>query len=244
MVNAGDSSEIYSDLKINSADELVTNAETQNKFEILIPRDYRDWENDNPVNTLSKDWVDLYKKDGQYFLAKPNYSIERGFAECTGDSTKILNSNRNTLLFINAPNLKLGEIRSVKFGKNKIWPTEKFSFTFNKVKYELRAEGKVLSSENVSTDEGSEIYQNVEDYKLFISSERGSEQLFLKQASFNDTFVNLLFIGDIDRDGKPDFIFGANRDYEEERVILYLSSEADDGKLIKEVSEIAVQFDC
>ena len=87
-------------------------------------------------------------------------------------------------------------------------------------------------------------YQNVKDYKLYISADAGPESLFLQQESFNDTFVELLFIGDIDRDGKPDFIFGANRDYEEERVILYLSSKAEKGKIIKNVSEIAVQFDC
>lgn len=66
----------------------------------------------------------------------------------------------------------------------------------------------------------------------------------MEQESFNDTFVEILFIGDIDRDGKPDFIFGTNRNYEEERVFLYLSSEAIEGKQIKKVSEIAVQFDC
>ena len=38
--------------------------------------------------------------------------------------------------------------------------------------------------------------------------------------------------------------YGANRDYEEERVILFLSSKAENGDSVKKVSEIAVQFDC
>lgn len=66
----------------------------------------------------------------------------------------------------------------------------------------------------------------------------------LQEDAFNDTFVELLFVGDIDRDGKLDFIFGANKNYEEERVILFLSSKAENGNLVKKVSEIAIQFDC
>ncbi|MFC6096774.1 hypothetical protein ACFPVY_08955 [Flavobacterium qiangtangense] len=66
----------------------------------------------------------------------------------------------------------------------------------------------------------------------------------MKEESFNDTFVELLFAGDIDNDGKLDFIFGANRNYEEERVILFLSSKAEKENVVKKVSEIAIQFDC
>ena len=68
--------------------------------------------------------------------------------------------------------------------------------------------------------------------------------MFLEETSFNDTFVQLLFVGDIDADGKLDFIFNASRDYEEERVVLYLSSYAKDNEIIKKVGDIAIQHDC
>lgn len=216
---------------------------TKNDFDILLPTRYRDWEERNPADDLTEKWIDLYEKDGKYFLGKADYKIERGFDECSGDSTKTIQPKNKALILLENDNLKLGEIQAVKFVKNKIWPTEKMSFRFNDVDYSLRAEGKVLSSERVHTDHGIEIFQNVEDYRIYISANNGPEHLFLNQKSFNDTFVELLFIGDIDRDGKPDFIFGANRDYEEERVLLYLSSDQE-GKIIKKVSEIAVQFDC
>jgi hypothetical protein len=199
---------------------------------------------ENEVNELTNNWVDLYQKDGKYYLGKADYSITRGFSECSGDSTKIINSKNNSILLINSPQLTFGEVKTVKIGKNKIWPKEKLKFHFGNKGYTLRAEGKVLSSEKVHTDNGEEIYQNVKNYKLYISTINSPEQLFLEEESFNDTFVELLFIGDIDKDGKPDFIFGANRDYEEERVILYLSSKVTKGKLIKKVSEVEIQFDC
>lgn len=228
----------------SSESEEIIQVQTDNDFEILLPTQYRDWENKNEVDILSKDWSELYFKKGKYFLGKANYTIERGYSECSGDSTKIIHTKTKTILLIGNSSLKLGEINSFNIKKNKIWPTEKLTFTFENIEYTLRAEGKIISSERVHTDDGEEMYQKVEDYKLYISSKDAIETLFLEQASFNDTFVEILFIGDLDRDGKADFIFGTNRDYEEERVVLYLSSKADEGKLIKKVSEVAVQFDC
>lgn len=216
----------------------------KNTFDILLASQYRDWENDNPANALNNNWIDLHLKNDDYYLSKTEYTMERGFSECSGDSTKIINSKNETLLLLNKPNLKLGKVNSLKILHNKIWPDEKVTYNFNGDEYTLRAEGKVLSSEKVHTDNGLETYQKVENYKLFISYNNSPEVLFLEQESFNDTFVELLFAGDIDGDGKLDFIFGANRDYEEERVILYLSSEAKKGEIIKKVSEIAIQFDC
>lgn len=217
---------------------------TDDTFEILIPKEYRDQGEENEVNILTKNWLDLYPKDGKYYLGKTNYSIIRGFSECSGDSTKIINSKNNSILLMNSPQLALGEVKTVTIKKNKIWPKEKLKFHFENEEYTLHAEGKVLSSEKVNTDNGEELYQNVKNYKLYISTSNSREQLFLEEESFNNTFVELLFIGDIDKDGKPDFIFSANRDYEEERVILYLSSQAKKGKLIKKAAETAIQFDC
>ncbi|WP_291878970.1 hypothetical protein [Chryseobacterium sp.] len=226
------------DLKQNPVEE-ATEA-----ISILLPKEYRDFGKENEVNGLAKDWLDLYQKDGNFYLGKADYTVSSGYSECSGDSTKVIHSKNNSLLLIGHSRLTLGEIKTVKIVKNKIWPTEKLKFRFGNEEYTLRAEGKVLSSEKVHTDEGEELYQNVKDYKLYLSASNAPETLFLQEESFNDTFVELLFIGDLDKDGKPDFIFGANRDYEEERVILYLSSQAKKGKLIKKAAEIAIQFDC
>lgn len=216
-----------------------------NDFEILLPSTYRDWENKNPANSLTKNWVDLYEKNGKYYLGKSDFKLESGFSECSGDSTKGIISKNKTVLFLDSKELKLGEIKSLKIDKNKIWPKEKIAFTFNNVEYFLRAEGEILSSFKVYNDnEKEEIFHNVKNYKLYISTKDIPEKLLLKEDSFNDTFVELLFAGDIDNDGKLDFIFGANRNYEEERVILFLSSKAEKENVVKKVSEIAIQFDC
>lgn len=220
-------------------------ADFKNDFDILRATSYRTWENENPATSLAKNWADLYEKNGRFYLGKADFKIENGYGECAGDSTRIINSATKTLLFIDLPELKSGEIKSLKMDRNKIWPNEKITLAFNGTEYVLRGEGEVLASEKVINDDGKEeLFQNVKNYRLYISTKNTPEKLLLQEPSFNDTFVELLFAGDIDRDGKLDFIFGANRDYEEERVILFLSSKAEPGNNVKKVAEIAIQFDC
>ncbi|WP_306565084.1 hypothetical protein [Flavobacterium lindanitolerans] len=220
-------------------------ADFKNDFDILRATSYRTWENENPATSLTKNWADLYEKNGRFYLGKADFKIENGYDECAGDSTKIINSATKTLLFIDLPELKSGEVKSLKMDRNKIWPNEKITLAFNGTEYILRGEGEVLASEKVINDDGKEeLFQNVKNYRLYISTKNTPEKLLLQEPSFNDTFVELLFAGDIDRDGKLDFIFGANRDYEEERVILFLSSKAEPGSHVKKVAEIAIQFDC
>lgn len=218
--------------------------EPETDIKILLPSTYRDWEGENPANGLTKDWTDLYQKNGKYYLGKVDFKLEGGYSECSGDSTKTIETKTKTLLLIKNPDLKLGEISAMKPSKTKIWPGQKMAFKFNDVTYQLRAEGDVISSYKVHTDTGEELFQEVKNYKLYLSAEGISESLFLTEESFNDTFTELLFIGDIDRDGKPDLVVRSNRNYEEERALLFLSSEAGKGRIVDKAGEIAIQFDC
>ena len=62
----------------------------ENDFEILLPSRYRDWENANAADVLNQSWIELYEKNGKYFLGQADYKITRGFDECSGDSTKTI----------------------------------------------------------------------------------------------------------------------------------------------------------
>lgn len=212
-------------------------------FRILLPTTYREWEGKTPVDDLTKDWVELYRRNGRYYLDKADFKVEAGSDECSGSDTKTIISKRDAVLLMNLPDPELGEISSVKISKTRIWPKEKTTFRHNGTDYFLRAEGEIIPGEETS-DPGTEQFHNVKNYKLYISTNTTAETLFLEEKTFNDTFVELLFAGDIDRDGKLDFIVGASRDYEEERVILFLSSKAKAGGIVQKTAEIAIQFDC
>ena len=220
--------------------------EKTNLINILTPSGYRDWKDENDTDILNKKWIELHKKGDNYFLDKAKYKITRHEDQCAGGYYSAIETKRKTLLFIDKPNLKLGEVANIKINKDKLCPGEKNTFSYKNINYYIRAEGDIISEGKSSGDNGEiERSCEVKNYKLFISTDKTNEEsLFLEESSFNDTFTQLLFVGDIDADGKLDFIFNASRDYEEERVVLYLSSYAKDNEIIKKVGDIAIQHDC
>lgn len=227
--------------------EMVLEEEFKNDFEILIPRSYRSYDNQNPVTSLSEKWFELYEENGKHYLGKANFKIEKDFDDCSGDSLMIIAPKNKVLVFMDDPELKVGKIESLKIKKSIIWPGEKLSLKFNNLQYDLRGEGKIISKSKRFTDDENEedYYMVVEQYKLYLTIGNTSRKLLIAaDACDGDANVQLLFAGDIDGDGKLDFVFGANRNYEEERVILFLSSKAANDEEVKKVSEIAVQFDC
>jgi hypothetical protein len=225
--------------------KIIAAKEVKNDFDILLPRSYRSYNGSNAASSLTTKWIDLYEENGEYYLGKADFKIEKGFDECSGDSLKSILPKNKTIIFMDDPELKIGKIKSLKIEKDKIWPKEKLTYTFNNVNYAFRAEGKVLSEEkNVADDGKEEVFKNVAHYKLYLKIGDGAEKLLLTEESFSDTFVELIFAGDIDGDGNLDLIFSANTNYEEERVILFLSSKDKNEKGMKKASEIAVQFDC
>lgn len=200
---------------------------------------------DDPTKQLNSNWFDLFKKGGKFFIEKAEYTITNEYDECAEMEAKSINTKRKTLLLLDYKKLAVGKVDNLNIPNQYVWPNEKTEFVFNNQKYYLRAEGKIKTTENRTDEAGqNEVWHDVENYKLFIKTETSKEELLLSEQSFNDTFVKLLFVGDLDRDGQLDFIFEANRDYEEERVILFLSSEAKENKLLQKVSEISIGFDC
>lgn len=141
--------------------------------------------------------------------------------------------------------MTVGKIDNLPILNKHICPKEKTEYSFNNITYTLRAEGDIIKKGKIINDNDEiEPWHEVKNYKLFIKTANSNEQLFIIEDSFNDTFVTLIFVGDLDRDRKLDFIFQANRDYEENRIILFLSSEAEENNLLRKVSEISIQFDC
>ena len=202
-------------------------------------------ESEDPSTILNENWLDLYEENGQYYLAKVDYEIEDGYSECAGVPTKSVISKRNSILFLNFPFLKEGKIENLKIIQGQIWPNDNVLYTFNNQQYQLKGYGKINSTSVQTNEKGhEEVFHDVENYKLTYSANRGKEINMLQVDSFNDTFIKTLFVGDIDRDGKLDFIISNPTNYEENGILLILSSQIKDNDIEKSSFQQRVQFDC
>ena len=119
---------------------------------------------------------------------------------------------------------------------------EQMEFEFHGRKYRLRASG-VNTGDQPEGDESS--WDTVKNYKLYLSEAgSGNEQLLIAMPGFWDTKALILWIGDLDADAKPDFVFDVSDDYESKCVVLFLSSKADESQIVKCVGRSYYAFDC
>lgn len=230
--------------------DIIQQNRTNNKSNPTVPifmiDTYRIFEeSEDPSKILNNDWLDLYEENGQYYLGKVDYEIEEGYNECAELPTKTVVSKRNSILFLNFPFLKAGKIENLKISQAKIWPKESTLYTFNNQKYQLKGYGEITGTQIYSNDEGhEEVFHEVKNYKLAYSLNGGAEHSALQIDQFNNTFIKILFVGDIDRDGKLDFIIATPTNYEENSITLILSSQIKDNDIEKSSFKQDVQFDC
>jgi hypothetical protein len=115
---------------------------------------------------------------------------------------------------------------------NALAPGEKFEIVFNEDRYLLCADGKGKAV--------GENWDSISDYNLclFDVLPAGNKTTELvRKEYFEDAIISLIWCGDIDKDQKPDFLINTTHHYNVGAMTLYLSSEAEDGKLVKEVAK-------
>lgn len=203
------------------------------KDQILYPSIYRDVEVKD-IEAVFKNgvWIELYKDNQGYAVDKAQYNIKHIEEEpCSGFPAQEIISKRNTLLYFNIPTIPNGRVDSIAFSNPIIAPGQPLTFNYESNSYKLEASGiKFFDEEN----------RNKKDLnytlKLFMNDEKEGKVL-INQSDYNDTATELIFMGDLDKDGKVDFIFSSPRDYEEDRVLIILS-----GSMM--IYEGSRQFDC
>lgn len=213
--------------------EIVYSADVDSIIDgrILLPSTYRVWENNDVSKIINGNWLELHHKNGSYYVQSASYHIENEDEEpCSGLPTETIVPKEDVLVFFNIPTVQKGAVDSVAFKNPIIEPGKPFEFTFQHDNYKLQATGiqfhKDQERGNPHARYTLKLYKNGQYIRTIID-----------QTQYNDTASELAFIGDLDKDGLPDFIFSSPRDYEEQRMIIILSGSAYayDGN---------VQFDC
>lgn len=187
-------------------------------------------------------WYQLSYLPGQkeFEVVPVNLSIGKFYWDCGDmDMYTVISDTKNAVLLFKGLEVDTGMVKSHFHEVTCVVPDAGYSFSFNGVNYTLRAEGILSEYHNTITGEyeisedGRKETGNVyQEYKLYLESGDIS-QLILAIDNFSDRYVKVQFIGDIDKDGKPDFIFDTATWYEDYEKMLFLSSFADKGKLVK-----------
>lgn len=198
---------------------------------ILMPFTYRVWEGNEVSKVINKDWLELSRMNGGYHVRHASYRIENDDEEpCSGLPTETIVPEEDVLLFFNIPAIQQGPVDSVSFTTSIIASGTSLAFSFQNHAYKVSATGiRFHKDEERNNPEARYTLKLYKDGKYI--------RTIIDQTSYNDTATELRFIGDLDKDGQPDFIFSSPRDYEEMRMIIILSGSAAayDGH---------VQFDC
>ncbi|WP_156032709.1 hypothetical protein [Prevotella sp. 10(H)] len=215
------------------------------------PAGYRGTEPEDYAHMFEEEWYDFYRDtvSGEYYLHKAELEVGKFYDDCLQDSTTYIASKRGSFFLIKGLQPKEAHIKSLPVNeRNKhIWVGEQYTYTFNGRIYTLRGDGVTVNEDKVYMGDNEEParWDEVINYRLYLS-EHGveGEQLLIAIPSFNDTFVELLWMGDLDEDGRIDFIFSVGRDYESRRVELFLSSQAVEGEIVRCAGESGYEFDC
>lgn len=205
--------------------------EEKKLLDLLLPMYYDKDFHEEEVKQMNDSWLALLVEGGKFKVQRIKYEQIEMENECTGsDAIGVFPTEEEVeplFFFSDSKAILKGKKESLPIQTKPLWPGEPQTYVFKDRTYVLRAEGKEVDSYVYTDDsEAEKTYKKIDNYKLYVSVEGGNEQLILDIPSFNDTFVQLLFVGDLDGDGKLDFIFDTSAHYEQKQVEVYLSRGA------------------
>ncbi len=211
---------------------------------IILPGAYRIWEEaDDLARNMKGEWLELVLDQSKLVIEPITLIFENGFDACAGIKTTALKCQHNSLMSTQVSMLKQGVYKATTLINDRVWPNDKVDFTFNGQPYQLQGFGDISETEIVHAEDGREmLFHAVSHYELQLIDPQGDRITLVSEESFNDTFIQIKFVGDLDGDNKPDFIIAAPRDYEEERISLILSTDTDPETI--RIHEATRQFDC
>ncbi|MDR0196302.1 MAG: hypothetical protein LBI73_14370 [Myroides sp.] len=213
-------------------------------LDVIIPMYYDKEVHAAEIEKMNDKWLSFYDRDGLYKVVPAKFEISEKVNECNEtDMLGVFSPGELEPLFFMGPNtaIEQGIKDAMQVNPTPLWPGLNQEYLFNGKKYTLCAEGIETKSYNY-TDEGkNREYKEFMKYKLYLSVGTDEQQV-LNIPEFNDKFITLLFVGDLDGDGNLDFVFDTSSNYEEKTVEVYLSKGAK--HLIYLAGVVSVDFSC
>lgn len=220
----------------------IPNVSTTEKFSAKIIREGF-YHSDEVWNDITKDtWVGIFTNGHNFYSKKCNLKATRciddtmeedSTTEKTGWNIKTTEKDSSILLISGLSNLQTGNISALNLSQKQLLPNESMRVQFLGKTYRLYATGIKQQDKNNPTE-----YQ-ISNYKLYISTIKRGKQittLLVKEDSFDDAMITILFGGDIDQDGFLDLLIDTSNHYNAESPTLFLSSPSDEKAILKAVA--------
>lgn len=192
----------------------------------------------NPRGYEQFDYTGLFKINNKFYLKPTRIIVETSYDACSGDSIfNIFTTGTEECLYLFSglkPYTK-GNIKTHAIAENRrfVAPKKNYIFDFNKKHYSFTGDGE-------ETEPGV-----ILNYRLILTDENtGKSQIIIKETALEKTKVEILFVGDLDGDTKPDFIINAPPYPETRNILLFLSSKAQNGEMVTLSSQQLDWFDC
>ena len=174
------------------------------------------------------DWVGVYCNRDGCEVRPTSVRVKRAADELvdddpshpTGTSVEVSSRVQPVFLVHGLP-ASAHRVETVFQGENSIAAGEEQQFSLKGRHYSLRITGK--ASEQEPLPKGS---------RLLLSDGVTTQELFSLPNGGTDAYVSVLWVGDIDGDGKPDFYINASDHYNVANKVLWLSSLGEKWQLV------------
>lgn len=200
---------------------------------------------------LPKTLMGLFENENVFYLKKTFPKLKKLKADEAFDgSTYKLTIAHNekkifeqALILIDAP-LKQSKLKHF-ITKKHVLPQETIHIKHKNYSYKIFATGNFITptkQDNTSYSLGD----NIRDYKLYISKtfkKKTTTSLLAQAATFDDSMIEILFVGDIDKDGMLDLVIDVSNKYSRSEIALFLSSCAKSNEAVGLVN-VVYQTSC
>ncbi len=203
----------------------TANSEQERRFALLEVGSFHG--DEVPLNQ-PKDWLGVFCKQLVCDARPTTIKTTRDHDDVVDEDTK---TNTGTSISISLREQPLFLVRGIAptprsiptvfQGEKNMVAGDLLPIGFSGVNYALRVDGKKMEEEPLP--KGS---------RLVFSSGSKTQELFSLLESGNDPYITVLWVGDIDGDGKPDLLVITSWHYNVSHKVLWLSSLAKPGQLV------------
>lgn len=186
-------------------------------------------QNDKTSRILNSNWLSIYLENGQYKLGKQDLAIqEKGEDPCSGMDVEYIDTKISSLLLLNIKNLASHKLDTLALKERVVQPNSPLKFQWKNQNYELMATGRTFT----------DAYERSNEWYTLAMYHNGKKlRTLIIQNEYNDTQTSILLISDLDNDQIPDIILSSPRDYEEDRILIFISTDP-------KIYEAQRVFDC